>query len=405
MQKSNEEVRSKKGVLEIFTLGSFSVKVGNRLISEDRSKKMWKLFKYLITQKNVVSHPEAILETLWPDQRVKNPQNTLKNHIYRLRNILEQESGDILDGDDYFLARGGSYVFNWNSNYWLDAEEFENLSQEGKNIFPEDPVQAREKYRAALALYQGDYLSELPYEDWLLPVRKFYRDLYHKTILELGIVLKEEKDFAGVEELLEEVLQYEVFEEDLHALFIEALIEQKKNARAKAHYDYVMNLFLQELGVRPGPELSSIFANIEKKIFPVEDLGIIQESLGIRKEAEGSYYCDPDFFQRLCRLEERRVKRSRETIFLISLSLVQGDGLTPEKPTLEAGAELLRSILRKTLRRGDVFCRWSDAQFLVLLLGIGEENVSTIVERIEDRFFAESTFGDLFLQATHRLLS
>ena len=49
-------------------------------------------------------------------------------------------------------------------------------------------------------------------------------------------------------------------------------------------------------------------------------------------------------------------------------------------------AEELEQAIRNSLRRGDMFTRYSDNQFLMLLLGIRQEDCVIVVERINGYF-------------------
>ena len=53
---------------------------------------------------------------------------------------------------------------------------------------------------------------------------------------------------------------------------------------------------------------------------------------------------------------------------------------------LEEMATELHVTLRKTLRKSDSFTKYSQSQFLVMLVGTNEENCQIVIDRIEKRF-------------------
>ena len=49
---------------------------------------------------------------------------------------------------------------------------------------------------------------------------------------------------------------------------------------------------------------------------------------------------------------------------------------------LKARSELLRKTIGRALRRSDVYAKYSASQYLVLLMGVGEENCMVVGKRI-----------------------
>src|SRR5690554_6280349 len=80
--------------LRIFTLGRFEVYRNGIQLSEraSRSSRVWDLFKYLLTCRDRSSTPEAIIETLWPQHNYTDMRKALRTPIYRLRQILQNDS-------------------------------------------------------------------------------------------------------------------------------------------------------------------------------------------------------------------------------------------------------------------------------------------------------------------------
>jgi two-component SAPR family response regulator len=73
-----------KATMQIFTLGQFTIKIGETLISENarRSNKLWELFKYLLTNRNKRIPLEKIVQSLWPEQENSDPKSALLLSYY-----------------------------------------------------------------------------------------------------------------------------------------------------------------------------------------------------------------------------------------------------------------------------------------------------------------------------------
>ena len=68
---------------------------------------------------------------------------------------------------------------------------------------------------------------------------------------------------------------------------------------------------------------------------------------------------------------QRVIERSGQSAYLLLCTMTDGKGVPLEKgERLGKVAEELEQAIRNSLRRGDMFTRYSDNQFLMLLLGI-----------------------------------
>ena len=84
---------------------------------------------------------------------------------------------------------------------------------------------------------------------------------------------------------------------------------------------------------------------------------------------------------------QRVIERSGQSAYLLLCTMTDGKGVPLEKGEhLGKVAEELEQAIRNSLRRGDMFTRYSDNQFLMLLLGIRQEDCVIVVERINGYF-------------------
>jgi len=210
------------GTLQIYTLGRFRVYYGQRDLTEEysRSKKPWFLFKFLLTNNGEVFPSDYIMATLWPEEESQNPTHSLRNLVYRLRNLLEEEQGN----GQYIVNQQGHYSFGREGEYWLDVEEMERAAKEAFLLEDENPKKI-ELLQRACELYEGEYLPTLAYESWTFNQRNYFQRLHLKTVRELNRLLKENGQFEEIIQHCEKIIDLEPFEECLHRDYIEALIE------------------------------------------------------------------------------------------------------------------------------------------------------------------------------------
>jgi two-component SAPR family response regulator len=384
---------NKKEKLEIYTLGRFLVKSGDRLISEQssRSYRVWDLFKYLVTYRDRGILPEVILETLWPNQEYSDSKGALRTPIYRLRQLLAPANTE--NNNSSFIAFSqGCYKWDTEADYWLDVQEFESLCQIGQNLAQENPTAAIETLQKTVSLYKGDYLPECLYHEWALPVRNYYRRIFLQSSLDLCRLLKNADRHPEIIKICESVFHIEPFEEEFHLCFLDANLSMDKIKEARSHYEHVTSLFYRELGIKPSTAMRNIYRKLKTDSEYVElDLTSIQENLAERQETDGAYLCDPDIFRHLYKLEKRRLERTGQEIFLGLLTLITAEYRIHPQKTLKEASDLLLNLLITTLRKGDIITHWNDSQTLIILPGLTMEQGDKVLQRITSAFNAKNS--------------
>ncbi|MGI5883039.1 MAG: BTAD domain-containing putative transcriptional regulator [Dethiobacteria bacterium] len=409
-----EENRANR--LEIYTLGRFVVRRGDRVLTEDagRSYKMWGLFKYLLSYRS--KSMEELMENLYPDEDLIDPNRTLRNLVYRLRRLLA--AGSPAEAKYQYIALSqGLYYFNPLSNHWLDSKEFKNLCSEAKGYSRGDPSRAIELFGKALSLYDGYYLPESSYDDWVIPVRNYYHRLYLESVCQQIKLLRDAGRIEESKNICEKALLIEPLDEDLHLCFIDALLDDGRVDLARDHYNYASALLYRETGCKPSETMRLLYKKITNNKTPlveakakkevraeVEDLnGEVRyppEEISERFKKGRAFYCDPQTFALLCRLEEARAERNRQLYFWGSLALIYPENTFAGKQDREKAIVSLEKVLRKNLRRGDVVCRWNKNHFYLILSCTREDQSLEVLERIRKIFLGQQAHRNIIVRLT-----
>lgn len=378
--------------LRIETLGTFSVRVGDHILSDSspRAGQVWKLFKYIITNRTTLIPTDRLIDLLWPEEEIDNPIKALYTLVYRLRSILNEH----FDAkQEFIIFQHNSYMWNKNADYWLDAEAFEELVKRAgdSGLDNKDRI---ELYREAFELYRGDYLAESSSESWALPPTNYYKRLYTSTVIRLSELCAAENDYAGVVRYCEHAIELDPYEESLHIALINALARLGQLSQALAHYDYIRTMLYNELGVQPSESLQKLYAGIHKQFdedLPA-DLVTIQESLReVPSENSEAFFCDMDTFRYIYQLEMRTLQRSGLSIFIVLITLLTPEGGMPDERTLASSFAFFKNTVLSGLRRGDVVAQPSKSQLLVLLPVITNESCELVVERLKETFYKTYT--------------
>ena len=376
--------------LSITTLGEFSIRAGGIDITDDspRAGLMWKLFKYLITNRRAPVPTDKLIDVLWPNGECENELKALYSLIYRLRGLLKKHFGD--PKPEFISFNRNCYIWNPESPFRLDALEFERLYARA-----DEPTltqaQRRELLHQAFLLYRGDYLPESEQEDWVIPPMTYYRRMYTRTVQGLCDICAASGDFAGIVGYCERAVTIAPLEESHHIALINALIELGQLSQAQAHYDHIAALLYKELGVSPSGKLLELHRRIYHGSADTQyDILAIKASLSADKsQAKSAFLCDIDTFRYIYQLELRTMERSGLSVYLACISLTDPSGCIPAaEPLASLMAELKASVAAR-LRRGDVMTQYSRTQLLLLLSCRSYEAGMTVLRRLEKAYYAE----------------
>ena len=372
-------------VLKIKTLGVFSVSLGDSAISDSsiRSQKLWKTFKYLLTNRHKMVSPEMLIDVLWADQMPDNPGKSLQTLVSRLRKKIDIDT----DGDSHFLYLHGAYQWNPRLPIELDVAGFEQKITQAEEA--EDDNEKIGFLQQAVEMYQGDYLSESTSDAWVLPVRNHYKRLYVRTVLDLADAHMQNAAYNEVVRLCMKAVEHEQYEESIYEYLIQALIINDEIAEAQKQYQYYSELVQRAFGAKPSEEFLSLSQGMWDAEGLESDLFDIKKRLDVETMRRGAFFCTSDTFNQIYQLDRRSSERLQFPVFLALITLAPKKTDLPEGRSLRGSVLALRQCLMRTLRRGDIVSQYSKNQFLLLLSAYIQKDAETALDRV-DRMFADS---------------
>ncbi|MDE7059169.1 MAG: GGDEF domain-containing protein [Lachnospiraceae bacterium] len=102
---------------------------------------------------------------------------------------------------------------------------------------------------------------------------------------------------------------------------------------------------------------------------------------------DGAYYCPYPSFIDSYHMAVRIMERSRQSIYLMLCTIHdERKQLTENLERLKEISDKLAESIQIALRRGDVFTRYNMSQFLVILMGIRQEERPITVSWIDACF-------------------
>ena len=166
-----------KAVLQFDLLGTFACReikdgqAAGSIIPKKMGKKALSFLQYLIVNHNRNISAEELIEQFWPETDSSNPGNSLKNMMFKTRQILKTMFPSL---ENLVLTLQGCFAWNPSVGLEVDAEEFERICMDVRKRSGEDYM---EGLLSAAVLYKGDFLSGNDSE-WAISLRRYYQTLY-----------------------------------------------------------------------------------------------------------------------------------------------------------------------------------------------------------------------------------
>lgn len=398
------EKKEYKNILYIQALGDFTLKYNDKTLSGHnvRSKQVWSLLTYLISNRHNDSSLDKLMDVLWGEDEIDDPLNALKNLAYRLRNVLKENLG--INPSDYIISKHGSYSWNTSAACIIDADIFEDMV---KNTNPKfmDEKDICERYLSAIELYKGSFMSQFAYKEWIVPLSVYYQNLYMESVEKLCEILLNNFNYSKVEEICMAAINVDAFVEINHANLIKALIGSNNNKKALAHYDYVSKLFYDQFGIKPSNNITDLYTEITAKKSGYEkNITMLKNDLREPGNVKGTMQCNYETFKSIYRLQARAASRSGKSIFIVLLDLNHKTNKKYLEDNREEILENILGIICGFLRKDDVVARCGAMQFAIMLSNITYENTVMVLERLNKTLISSDISKYVELQTQIEIL-
>lgn len=391
-------MEQRKPILYVTMLGRFSMTYGDRPISfkthtTTKSMRLLQILLYMTAINGGISRTQ-LLEDLYYQEELCDIANNLRVTAHRLKKLLI-EAG--LPEYDYIQVTDGIYRWNSPMPTRLDVQELEALIA-AANEEPDPKAQAN-LYDQACGLYRGAFLPALSEDDWVIVNSIKYKKLYQQAFLSMCGYLKDHREYEKILNLATAAVQMYPFEE-WQSIKIDALISLNRYREALQYYEETSKMLFEELGISPSEKMMHLFEKMSVKMGRTyEATKDIQDLLSISEHETGAFYCMLPSFRDNYRLIRRLINRIGLPAQVMVCSLTDGYGHPlEEKEKLEVLSQNLHKAIRSSLRRGDCFTKYSPSQFLILLVGAGQDNCQMIYERILGRFSMEHKSWKKYMQ-------
>ena len=366
-----------------------------------------------------------LIDVVWGEDSCENPEKALQNLIYRLRHYLSLS----IKADDLIISNQGCYKWNEKFPVWIDCDALLEYGETGKELLQTSPYDARQCFEKVIDLYNGEFLSDIVYDIWVLPLRTMYKKRYIDYISLYLEVLDAAGDYEAVVRVCDNFFHHEFFDEKSNLYFLKALVSLERKQEAQKHYDIMADVMYRELGVHPSYKFADILKEVREAPAKSEiketkniNLELVNDMLWQDERTSGAFQCDKDTFMAISKVMLRNLERSGLSIMLVlttfsqagkpdaddskksssnsNLSFVTFKKPEPvkEKPKEKVGENAIemddaieeaRKKFVYAIRSGDIVCLWNPKQILIMLTNLTFEDAETAMERINKKIQAE----------------
>ncbi|MEM9773114.1 MAG: BTAD domain-containing putative transcriptional regulator [Chloroflexota bacterium] len=180
--------------LRIFTFGGLNIFRGEEEVKWSRQSAK-ELFQLLITERGRLLHREEIMGLLWGDAAEAEASRHFKTAYSALCRELEPNRRRN-SPSAYILRDGSSYGIRQPVDLWLDSQQFDHAVSAGEHAT--DLADKIKWFKSALALFEGEYLADAPYTEWLMQERWRLHNRYLRAAEQLAGLQQTAADWHGL---------------------------------------------------------------------------------------------------------------------------------------------------------------------------------------------------------------
>jgi DNA-binding SARP family transcriptional activator len=241
-------------LLTVHLLGQLKVRLDEVPVDDWPSGRGRSLFKYLVTHRDPWPRREVLMDRFWPDAPPGAARNSLNVAVHGLRRAFRASAaGPVV------VLEGGAYQLDGRIRLWLDVDEFELHAAAGRRLEAAgEPAGAVAAYERALAIYQGDFLADDPYEDWPVLAREQLLLTYLDVLDRLSGLAFGQHQYGACVALCRQLLARDPCREDAHRRLMRCYSRQGQPHLALRQYQACTDDLHQELGVDPEPATAEL---------------------------------------------------------------------------------------------------------------------------------------------------
>ncbi len=378
--------------VRITMMSSFHIYIDERRVENpvSKSRKGTALVEYLVLHRGRPVTNQQLMNELWPEHSVTNPENALKTLVSRMRLLLNQMVPGM--GACIVSDRG---AYHWQSmpDMTIDAVELMDLF-DAIPVEP-DPQKQRAMHCRVMELYTGDLYQTGDIEGESGFAQQLHTQFLNSVYSYIELLRKAE-DYNAICAACRVALEVDSFDDRLHIELMKAMISMNRTSDALVQYKHATNLTYRYLGTAPSAQMTAFYQEMNRARQTLKlNLDAIREELQNSSQERGAFVCDYDMFKAIYSLEMRNLERLGTTMFLGIIMIGDTDEANFDSMRQDNIMNGLIEILRDNLRKGDIITHFSPSVVALLLPTVNYKTGSMVLERIRRLFYQRYPNSDI----------
>ena len=251
-------------VLKLSLFGPFQAQLHSHPITHFESDKVRALLAYLAVEAGRTHRRDALAGLLWPDRPDQAALTNLRHALSSLRKSIGDQQAD----PPYLRIDPGTIRFNPESDFWLDAAEFEKLTA-GSQSPSATNLQVIERLQNAVALNNGDFLEGFSlrdsslFEEWILIQREHYRQATVQALGTLAGFYEQGGDWVLALIYARHQVELDPLDEAAHRQIMRLLALSGQRSAALRQFEICRLRLHVELDVKPAQETVWLYERIK----------------------------------------------------------------------------------------------------------------------------------------------
>jgi DNA-binding SARP family transcriptional activator len=245
-------------------LGDFYLAIDDRPVSSWSSLRATAVLKYLLSHHGREANRDKLMVSFWPDLDADSARNNLNVAVHNARKALQEVTDAPI-----LLYDSGSYKLNPDVHIWIDVEAFNQHLTAGKALEEVSKFDgAAKEYELAANLYQGDFLEDDPYEEWVMPTRERLRRDYIDMLDRLSLIYFSRGQYNACISLSQVILERDNCREQAYRLLMRCLCRLGQHNQALREYQKCILALRNELDVDPTLATQELAEKIRRRECP-----------------------------------------------------------------------------------------------------------------------------------------
>jgi len=250
------------GSMDVYFFGTFRVCLDGAFVRDWRNAKSKLVLKYLIAHKERSIAKEYLMELFWPNTDPECARNNLNVAIYNIRQALKQNGWKRRS----IFYRDGHYCLNPDITIWTDLDAFVDLVERAKTFAKAGDTAKEMSALASLDdLYSGDVLEEDRFEDWVLPLRQRFKELYWDSLIKRADYYFARHRYKQSIDMYKKIQGIDACDEQVHVRLMTCHARLGQHHLAMRQFNKCVDVLSRDLDIGPDAATIDLFERIRRR--------------------------------------------------------------------------------------------------------------------------------------------